>query len=228
MTQSKTELFNLAAQVLGARGRLVSTTARSRYIDVFELWYPPVRKHVFSAAYWPSTAKFLHLTLSGERLGTEVVWSPADPAPGFKYSFGLPADMLRPRFLSSGRHFSMHMQGDKRVLNTSEQSPLLHYTFDNTDISSWENTLYMSVAYAIAAETALALTGKPSYVQLAAQKANRYILEARALAANEEEDQKITAASWHTARGFFGAPDPVRYLYPHGELVDLGVSASVG
>ncbi len=226
MAQTLTELYNAAAQVLGARGRLVTTAQSSRAVDVFDLWYPIARKKVFGATHWASTSKFADLPLVTER-SDGVVWTPTAPAPGSRYAYATPSDMIRPRMLSSAGHFTLGNIGDTKCLFAHEQRAVLHYTFDQLQVERWENDLFLCVTFALAAFSAMTITGKNSVVQSAQQQANALIIEARNNAANEDDAPVATVASWHSARGYEGQATYPRYLFPNGPLIAVGESASV-
>lgn len=226
MSQTETELFNLAAQVLGGRGRLVTTQQRSRVTDVFNLWYPFVRKQVLAAAHWPSCSKITRLALVKERTGLEA-WDETEPAPGAKYAYARPADMLRPRELTSGLAFSLGQIGNNPCIFTHLPDQILHYTFDQISTGAWENELFLAVAHGLAAFSAMTITGKSSYVQFAENKANSLIAQARTTAANEDDGTVQAVASWHAARGYLASPTTTRFLFPHGDMLNVGKSADV-
>lgn len=226
MAQTTTELYNLAAQVVGARGKLVSTSQASRYTDVFGLWLPYVRAIVLAAAHWPSSRKYATLGLLVER-GVNSTWTNADPAPGAKYAYTAPADLLYPRSLSTGGHFSLGMLGDTKAIFAHEESPVLAYTFDQTDPGKWEPELFLLMAQALGAYTAMTLTGKPGRAQQLQAQVNDQLIRAQACSAEMQQQPSSSVASWHAARGYIGAPQVTRYVYPFGALVNIGESASV-
>jgi hypothetical protein len=226
MSQTETELFNLAAQILGGRGRLVTSAQSSRTVDVFQLWYPFARKQVLAAAHWPSCAKSENLPLHRERV-PGAVWTNNDPSPGNRFAYMLPTDRLHPRELSTGETFTLGMVADTKCLFTGVQSPILTYTFDQTNLSRWENELFLAVAHALAAFAAMTITGKNSIVDYAESKANAMILTARNMTANYDDAPVQVVATWHAARGYIGSPNYPRYLFPHGEMLRVGASANV-
>lgn len=226
MAHTKTELYNLAAQVLGNRGRLVTTLQTSRVVQVFDTWYDVARRIVLGGAHWPSCLRIVPLPLFKER-SLAADWMPGDPAPGSRYAYMTPSDMLRPRALSSGGHFTLGKIGDTACLFTHQEKPILLYTFDETNISQWEEELFLAVVHALAAFGAMPLTGKKSYVDYAEAKANQAILLSRNAAANTDEDPQSIVAPWHAARGYDASPTPYQYVFPYGGLISVGESANV-
>lgn len=226
MAQTITELYNLAAQAVGNRGKLVTTTGRSREVDVFNLWYPFVRPVIFAAAHWPSTKKTATLSPLLER-ADNVAWTNTDPEPGAKYGYMAPTDMLHPRSLASYGHFSISMVGTQKVISTHESPAILSYTFDQTDLGLLEPQLFLLLAQALGAYTCMTLTGKASRARELERTVNNALVQAQATAAEMQQQPSATVASWHAARGYIGAPNVARYIYPYGALIAVGESASV-
>lgn len=226
MAQTITELYNLAAQAVGNRGKLVSVTSRSREVDVFNLWYPLVRATVFAAAHWPSTRKSATLSPVLER-SDNADWANDDPAPGAKYGFLAPPDMLHPRWLSSYGHFSIEMVGTQKIISTHEEQAILTYTFDQTDLGKLEPQLFLLLAQALGAYTCTTLTGKVSRSRELERIVNNALTQAQATGAEIQQHPTATVASWHAARGYIGAPNTARYIYPYGALIAVGESAGV-
>jgi hypothetical protein len=226
MSQTKTELYNLAAQIVGGRGRLTTTAQASRYSDVFDTWYDVTRKTVLRASHWPSTRKLATLPLLSER-DTNTDWQITDPVPGAKFAYITPSDMLHPRMLADGGHFTLGIIGDTNALFCHSERPILEYTFDQTNIGKWESDLLLTVAYGLAAFSAYTVTGKPQLAKDLKNEANDRIISARNSIANTGDEQQSTVASWHAARGYVGSPTVNRYLFPYGTLFTVGESANV-
>lgn len=226
MAQTLTELYNLAAQQIGGRGNLVSSLQRSREVDVFNLWYPVVRPIILSAAHWPSSRKSATLGLLVERT-LSADWTNTDPAPGARYAYIVPPDLIHPRALSTFNHFSMGMIGDTKCIFTHEESPVLSYTFDQTNTGLWEPQLFLLVAQALGAYTCMTLTGKPSRARELERQVNNALSVAQAQSAEFQNQPWAGVASWHSARGYYGPPDVARFVYPYGGLIAVGESANV-
>lgn len=226
MAQTTTELYNLAAQAVGARGKLVSTSQASRFTDVFGLWLPSVRAVVLQSSHWPSAKKTASLSPIAER-DNGVAWAAGAPKPGAKYAYLAPSDLLHPRHLSTYGHFDMEMIGDSRAIHAHEPQAILTYTFDQTNESLWEPELFLLMAIALGAYTAQTLTGKRSLSASLEKQANEMITRAQARSLAMHYAPVSAVASWHSARGYAGRPDVARYVYPLGSLIAVGESANV-
>lgn len=225
MSQTLTELYNIAGQTIGLRGKLVSTTERNRPTEVFNLHYPFVRARVLGAAHWGSCKRSVRLSLAAERTGTD--WAEGDPMPGWQYAYHLPSGHLHPRFLTTGNRFEMGIVGNTKCLNTNEESPVYQYTWDNEDLGTYEPELFFCLALALAAQSANALTGKPQLAQQVMQQANAIIITTRTNAANENMAPIDTVASWHAARGYEGRQSQIRYVFPYAPLLTQGETVGV-
>lgn len=217
MVPDEVSIFNLALNAIGGRSNLSSTTERDRGAEVCRLWYPVVRDQVLASAPWPSCKAFSRLALLSQRADAE--WVPTDPEPGYSYAYSSPSDMLHPRYLSDFSKFSMSSySGNKKALNTNIPDPVLVYTKRNYVVGSWESELQMAIAYGLAANIAMPITGKAQRAQLMIQQANDLVLTARQNAANESEESYETLPDWISARGY-SMPSTVRFFYPMGALL---------
>ena len=223
MAQTSTELYNLAAQALQARGRLVTTNTNNRFVEVFDLWLPFVQPIVLASAAWPSCTKTAYLSLNKTR--TSATWEATDPEPGYKYSYcaaGYDPSAVH-LHLWPLRHGDA---GDTRCIFAHEESAILT-TFNQTNLGKWEPQLFLCVALALAAFTAKTLTGKPQLSQLIERDANNLIIQQRELAAEHQEEP---TGRWPhgTLREVTLAPlSQARFVFPAGPLIAVGQSANV-
>ncbi len=227
MTQSQTNLYNMALSACGARAKISAPTENSRPAEECEIWYESARQTVLRAAHWQSAKKFFRLGLLATRSDSSA-WTTADPEPGRLYQYAAPADMLQARNLTTFERFSVGTDFNSlvRTIECDTEDALLHYTFDQTDLSLWDPGLYQAVAYALAAFIARPLTGKRARTQDIAAEANAIIREARAQTLNEQDGRIEFLAEWHEARGFSGGASKTKYIYPYGNLI-AGTGASV-
>lgn len=217
MVPDEVSIFNLALNAIGGRSNLSSTTERDRGAEVCRLWYPVVRDQVLAAAPWPSCKAFFRLALKSQR--GDAGWVQGDPEPGYIYAYSAPNDMLHPRYLSDYSKFSVSaFAGDIKVLNTNVPDPILVYTKRNYVVGSWESELQMAIAYGLAANIAMPVTGKAQRAQLMIQQANDLVLTARQNAANESDESYETLPDWIQARGY-SMPSTTRFFYPMGALL---------
>lgn len=219
-------LYNLALSLIGSTVSVASTTEASKEAETCLLWYAEARNRVLAAAPWPSALGTARLELDVERETSED-WTDAAPLPGWAYSYVLPTDILRPRYISNYSRFQLYndVNGQNR-LATDWEDPVLVYT-KLVDIDKWDHLLKMAVVHALSAYIVMPLTGKLQRAGVVIQQANDMILEARTTNANQEEQQLESMPDWITARGYGGYAPQTRYVYPNGPLLTATAAATV-
>jgi hypothetical protein len=226
MAQDQTKLYNLALTSLGDRGKVSSPSEKSRGAEMCELWYEPVRDIVLRAAFWPVAKDYALLALSASR-DVSLPWAPGDPEPGYLYTYKQPGNILYPRYLTSYAPFVTGINSsDELVIHTNELSPILVFTKQSTNVSTWDATLYMAITAALGAAIALPLTGKRAIAQILARRADEIIMDARAQSANEATIGQDQLPAALVARGFAGAAEETRFIQPFDSLV--GSSPAIG
>jgi hypothetical protein len=222
MITSEVDIFNLALNAVGTRSNISLPTEASREAEVCRRWYEPIRDRILRSAPWPSTKGFFRLPLLKARDGEES-WVSDDPEPGFSYAYGVPSDMLVPRYLAGYQRFTLSSYpGDKLAINTNQVDALMCYTKRQVTIGLWDIGLQMAVVYGLAAYIAMPLQGKAQRAQLALNEANNLLMTAREGGANTDEDQRVSIPDWITVRGF-GAPlSESRFYYPLDPLFSAG------
>lgn len=220
MIADEVSIYNVALNAIGARSNLSSTTENSRDAEVCRLWYPIIRDQILCAAPWPSCEASKRLALLSER-DLSADWVSTDPSPGYKYKYSCPSDMLRPRYLADFSPFRISAHsGSVRALNTNRDEAVLTYTQRNYTVAGWESPLQMAVAYGLAANIAMPLTGKAQRANFLIQQANDLINTARLEAANQIFEPIETVPDWISARGYSN-PTNVVYSYPVGSLLAI-------
>ena len=218
MAQNETSLYNLALSSAGTRSRISSPGEQSREAEICRLWYEPVRRQILRAAPWASAKAMSRLALKAEQ--TETDWIDGSPNPKFRYAYALPSKYLQARYLFDYARFDIGLlSSNETALMTSSENVVLYYTFDQTEIATWDADLYLAIALALAAYICLPLNGKTSQARSAQQQANGMIYSAREAAANESYEPVDMAPEWIAGRGSaYGSPG-VRYIYPSGPLI---------
>lgn len=217
MISDEVSIFNLALNAIGGRSNLSSTTERAREAEVCRLWYPVVRDQILAAAPWPSCKDFKRLSVLKVR--TDKPWVTGDPEPGYNMVYSAPVDMLHPRFLTDFAKFTVtSYSGNIKAINTNEVDAIMCYTRRNYVVGSWESELQMAIAYGLAANIAMPITGKPQRAQLLIQQANDLVMTARQAAANEGDESFETVPDWISARGY-SFPQTFRFFFPMGALL---------
>lgn len=225
---SVVELYNLALSAVGTKALVSSPTEASRGAEICTLWYATVRDSVLRAAPWPSARAAKRLALQVER-DVDEDWELTDPEPGWRFAYSTPSDMIAPRYLANYDRFALAVNSENaRTLVTNTENAILIYTKRQEQVQQWDVSLYLAVAYALAAHIAMHLHGKADRAKLAQEQANSLIIQARLDAANAVQEQHETVPDWITARGYAGAAPPVRFIYEYGPLIAVtdGVGVS--
>jgi len=215
---SEVGIYNLALNAIGERANVSSPTENSRRAEVCNLWYDTVRDQIFSGAPWPEATTQAYLAEYSAQDDDE--WAAGEPAPGYAYAYTLPADCLRPQFLTNFDYFVITEQDGNRMLNCNTEQAILRYTKRLTNISLWSSDLLMAVAYGLASQICMPLSGKPSRARALADQANLLLMNARVSAANTNNQPFESIPEWITARGYASAP-ALRYHYPMGSTLSL-------
>lgn len=226
MANTKLDVFNIAMYHIGTREDIADVNEQSREAEVCRLLYDRVRDQVFQAAYWTAAKGHARLAVLAERDDT-VAWGATDPEPGFRYAYGVPADFIYPRFLTSYERFSPGIWQGQRAIFANTENAILQYTTRQDNVALWDPQLFTAMTWALAAYAGMSLHGKAQRAQFAAQQANNTILEARVSNANSENNQIDTTPEWLAARGYAGTAPDSRYFYPFGPMINLASVASV-
>lgn len=221
MAKDVVGLFNMALSIVGTKSSVSSTTENSREAEVCTIWYETTRNAVFRAAYWPSTRAYTRLALLKERTNLSADWTVDDPSPDWSFAYGIPADLIAPRHLTTFGRFTMEWwrpdsQSHKKAIMTDQEEAILLYSFLQDDPAQWDDGLYMAIAYALAMNIAMPLTGKISRAERAERMGNAIIGNARADMANAEENLLDVVPDWIAARGYGEQAPLVKYYWPFG------------
>lgn len=222
MAQSQLALYNLAISLCGGDYTIAAVSEASVPAEMCELWYEPTRQLVMRAAHWNSCERIARLVEDTER-DSGAAWVPGDPSPGFAFSYTLPSDMLAARYLATFSRFKISYDDTGKTLvcdiggSATTDAPLLIYTTDNDTVTEWEADLYLAMAYGLAGNVAIGLTGKRSKSADLFQLANSYLTNARANNANEQHELRTQKAASLQLRGY-SQSNINSYVYPFGNL----------
>lgn len=226
MALDQLHLCNLALSAIG-EGPIQSLTENSVAAEQCSLWYEPVRDMVFAAAPWQALEAYKRLPLLVER-DDDDDWLATDPTPGYIYAYGLPSDMVRPRFLADYSLFKLGSVNGTRALMANATTPILTYTSRSPTESSWDIGLQIAVYSTLAAHICIPITGKRTRMVDAFSLAEQKVLEARTQDANSRQDTpQESIPDWIAARGFGNAAPPARFVYPPGPF-SLMTGTNVG
>lgn len=212
----------MALSACGARKKVAIPGEASREAEECDLWYEPVRRHIFRAAHWKCLKRQSRLGLLVER-DTAEDWVSTDPETGYAYAYSMPADCMVARYLSTYQRFTTgtYFSTGVRALFTDVEDAILTYTSDVTNVGLWDSDLYLAVAYGLSAHISMPLTGKGSRTNSLIGFANDIITKARVTNANEEVFRPESLPEWLQARGYAGGASVDQFIAPYGPMLTL-------
>lgn len=230
MATSEVAVYKRALEQAGSRSAIATVNDASRGAEVCRLWFGPVRDQVLRAAPWPDAKATARLALLAERDDT-LQWQVGDPAPGWRFAYAIPEDLLSPRYIPSYERFDFALyndgSNDQKAILTNVETALLTYTKQQTSVGLWDTQLEMAITFALAAHICMPLNGRRTRAKELAEQANALIIEARVNAANDANDQLDTVPDWLVARGYGGVYPQARFYYPFGPMISLQEAAAV-
>jgi len=207
---SKVDIFNMALSAVGASSTVSEENEVSREAEVCNRWYKAARDTALGMAPWPEARGYARLAKSSERIEGHI-WTLAGPAPAYRFSFAVPADLIKPFHLQSFQRFEY----SGRTISCAESAPILYYIKRLEDVTKWENPLTMSVVFTLASYIAMPLTGKDDVDSKMMQKAMLISDEMTLQVVNTESVSMETIPSFISARGYSQFPSE-RYFYSFG------------
>lgn len=217
MSNTEVDIWNMALSSAQEKASIVSPTENSKLAHICRLWYPTARRRSLKAGAWPCATSYARLALISERDGA-LPWANTDPAPGFKYAYGLPTDLLAPQYLHTWERFEQIYSNGRRTLVTNTADALLRYTFDQETVAEWDEGLVLTVASFLGALICRNLNGKLGLSDRLTQEARDTASEAQTEIANHEHVDYATLPPNVVARGYGGPPSQVRYYQPFDQL----------
>ncbi len=211
-------LWNQALSAIGGRGTVSSETENSREANTCSLWYSTVRDNVLKAAPWPCAQAYTNLATLATRSSFNDAWATSDPAPGWKYAYAEPTDLLAPRHLMSFQRFSRGVYDSSKAIFANEENAILYYTRRAEDVTKWDNGLERAVIFALAAHICLPITGKRTLARELQEEAFAVTAEAQTEIANEVDEHFDQLPSWVAARGYDQLPRSTKFVYPYESL----------
>ena len=210
-------LWNLALSEVGSRALISAPDERGREADLCRLHYPHVRDVLLKGASWPCASAWQALAVLEER-NFSAAWTVDDPAPGWRFTYAAPSDMLAPRYLASFGRFTAAAKAGQAVIYCSEEDAILHYTAAVTDVSLFDHGLVNAIVAALAARLCRPITGKDGRTADLRQAAVEAVLLARTEFANESDEHVEALPSWLQARGLSMTPQSSRFYYPISDV----------
>lgn len=221
---AQVDVYNRALTLAGGKGNLTTTTDTHREAELCNLWYPLIRESVIKSATWPETLTHVVLTLDDTRASFDTAWAATDPAPTWKYSYDVPADMLAPRWLTNHSRFERAVKDSAVKIMTDVENAALTYVMDETDPDNWSSELELCIVHLLAAYLVMPLSGKETRAKFLYDKATEILLLQQTELANQDDDLlPVQLPEWIEARGYNEMPRSSKYFYPYDKLIGIPV-----
>ena len=197
MALSKVKICNMALGNLGSSDTIESLTENSVAAKQCNLWYDESRQEALEAFDWSFARKRQALAPHSE-----------DPPDAWSYRYQYPADCVTAREIENplGAEadpvpFTVEMAADgTKCILTNLDEAVLVYTYDQETVSSFSKHFVRTLAFAIALNICMVITGKRTIKQDMAGQLSRHIALAPAHNANEEVKAPPRDADWIRGR----------------------------
>lgn len=219
MSATVVSVYNMALAAIGTVARLQLPTDIGPEAAQCNLWYADVRDQILRSAPWDCAKAHVYLGVSSEKTD-DASWVETDPAPGWRFAYGMPSNALAPRYIAeSYARFEIGINSnDQKVLYTNQQQAILCYTKRQTRVDVWESDLRAAVAFGLAAHIGMKLTGSQEKVRFVTAQAIDKILAARQNSANMPNFGLESVPEWIAARGYAQIAPATPYIYPWAEF----------
>lgn len=217
MATDKVAIWNQAISACGSKSSISTDDENSKAANLCRQWYPTVLDAVLKAGDWPSARKYVTLALKAER-NFNNTWTDTDPAPGWKYAYAQPADLLAPRHLTTYARFDRAWLTDANTIVTNQEQAVLCYMFRQEDVTKWDNGLERAVILGLGAAICLALTGTRTWADRLETQATEALLLGQTESANETDFTQEPLAEWFAARDYEEGPRSTKFVWPYEEL----------
>jgi hypothetical protein len=189
---SSTEIMNSALNKLGAE-RILSEDDASVRARIMKGQYPIRRDALLCSHPWNFAISYVELAL-------------VSPTPSYldweyTYVFQLPSDCLR--VVKVNLDFDddwEEIEGKRIACNVSELK--VKYIKSITDVSKFSARFVETLAYDLAADTALNLTGSPEKKQSAIDDYNKHLAQSRSFDAQVGSIKRVEADDWFSSRRY--------------------------
>lgn len=223
---SVADICNQALAEIGARATITSLDDPSKEAAACKIFYDSCRVQLLRAVHWGFARMTQPLTELGNlQAGTSVYpWA---------YKYAYPADCIRLRYVlcqpptgytppvgeslffnsfqmpSRDNRFLVSNDGTQRVILSNVQNAIAVYTFDNTDLDTWDSFFGNAMNSALAARLAIAISGNVGMKQQFEAEAAQSIIDARVADANETLSSTDHTPDWIRARGVPAYAGPI-------------------
>lgn len=203
MASTAVQISNMALSRVGSTAFISALDEDTPEAELLALYYEQKRDSLLEQGAWPWATRRVTLSaLASYDATTEDVW---------EYVYALPADCLEvqdlwpgTRIPSSGDRIPFAVEWDAtnacRVICTDEEDAVLVYTRKVTDATTFPGYFVDALAWALAAELALGLIGKPELFANAQAMADRSRAKALAKAGNTGRADVGTVSEFEAER----------------------------
>lgn len=159
MVGSKTDIANLAADLLGAKPVNNIDPATTADEELYNRWYDVARKKVLREHPWNFATKRIKLAASATK-----------PVFGFSAKFAVPSDFIRLNFVSDadGRPVTgeYYVVEDGHIMSDYSDTTLsIAYNYDVTDVAKFDDMFAVYLAHELASYCAYRITSSTSVVE---------------------------------------------------------------
>ena len=212
LSVSEVSICNMALSKIGASSSIESLTEGSAEANECNLWYTFSRRQTLQATDWGFARRRITLATHGD--------DPPSGVWGYRYQY--PSDCLTMRKIESpvsgvgvwspeekrlvadadAIPFSVELddnQDTKSILSNLDNA-IAVYTMDLVEVTLFSEMFVTTLATAIAANIAYALTKKTKLEEKMALRFQQIIMAAGAVDGNEQMEPPPREASWHRGR----------------------------
>jgi hypothetical protein len=189
---SDTEIVNSALNKLGAE-RILSLDDASVRARIMKTQYPIRRDALLQSHPWNFAISYVELAA--------VSPTPSDLEWEYTYVFQLPSDCLR--VFKTDLNFNdewEEIEGNRIACNVSTLK--IKYIKRITDVSKFSARFCETLAYDLAADTAMALTGSSEKKKDAVEEFNKYLAQTRSFDAQVGSIKRVESDDWVTSRRY--------------------------
>ena len=218
MATTVVQIFNMALATCGSTQTVSTEDEESPQGRSCRLFYDEVRKFVNAGAPWRFSLDWTRLAVLAER-DYALDWTNSDPAPGWRFAYGLPTKMVSPFFLFDYQRFELGLHAGVPALMTDAESPVLRYVTEQPNVAYWSVGFTNAVVSLLAFRLSPSINAKRGQRNDLRDEAFEFIAQARTDAANSQEADLIDALpDALIARGYSDNLAPIRYFFPFQDL----------
>lgn len=214
MANTVIEIWNMALAAAGSSTTISSESESSAQANNCRVHYDEVRKFVLRQAPWGCALTWARLPVIKER-DFSLQWEGTDPAPGYRFAYGIPAAFVCPYYLMDYGQYELGLyNGVTPAIMANSEVAVLRYVRDQTQVSLWDAGLTNAIVNTLAYKLAPTVNAKVGMLDRAREYAKEAILNAQTEAANRQESHMVEALpEGIQARGYGGGINVPQYFF---------------